>query len=245
MIKIKKMSSKFKRYEKHMINHQAKSISESMHSEHYIMFQRYARREIQNLVFLQTEPIYSPRLHNNFLLQSMMNTRLDELIDKLVFMKVNEPSDITSIGHSLIKDLKLIRRPSIMTTREEEGSVPLSKTLNVIHHANDVTPKRFSRIHSIMTVKEKEESFSTSSEKSNTISKEANNLIFIEKQDQERESQPQFDPDFILWTVFGYKNVSLSSKLWRCMFEKEMIFTKYSFQLNDMIMVNNMFWKHQ
>lgn len=125
-----------------MIKNQSAYISHNMHREYYILFQRFARREIQNLVFLQTESISSPRLHNTFLHQNLMNLRIDELVEKLVHSNINEPSENTSLGHSLIKDLKLSRRPSILTTKEEEGSVPLSKTLNVIHHANDVAVKR-------------------------------------------------------------------------------------------------------
>ena len=133
-----------------------------MHLEHYRLFERNGRREIQELVFSQTELIKTPRLHSNNLFRNIFTYRIDELIEQLLNLNLNDISDNTSYAHSLIKELKLNRKHSIMTTKDE-GSVPLSETLNVIHHANDVVARRFTRIPTIMTVKENEESSSSTS----------------------------------------------------------------------------------
>jgi hypothetical protein len=114
-------------------------LNHNLRKENPWLFQRNSRKEIQELVFLQTEEVQSPRLHNDIKYQSLMLTKIEEVIEKQKLIEYKDYSPTSSPEGRF--QFGLAKRPSRIATKEEEGSVPLSSNLHVVPHANEVDYK--------------------------------------------------------------------------------------------------------
>lgn len=85
MIRKKKNSETFAKFEEDMVTRHRRFINESTRNENSWLFNRNSRLEIQKLIFLQTEEINSPRLHNNEHFHEILYCRIEELIHKHIY----------------------------------------------------------------------------------------------------------------------------------------------------------------
>lgn len=172
------------------------------------LFDKNSRKEIQRLVFSDADAPNTPLLHNNIFYQQLILIRMEEILELQKPKEAGETSRMSSQVRLLRRNLTLSKRSSVAKSREDEGAVPLSAQLNVIPHANEMTDKKFMRTPTIFSAAK--EFRRTSSIISPLLKqKTTQNLMFLDTGANPIDSNVLFDQDFILCTVFGYKNVSL------------------------------------
>ena len=212
-----------------MITRHRDFIIETTIAENSWLFNRNSRLEIQKLIFLQTEEILTPRLHNHVNFYDILSSRIDELIERHIYSNPDEVDEETSVPHSVIRHMRVSRKKSVILPKDEEGSVPLSRIVNVVNHQSNNTLKKYFHNRTILAERAREES--NSSHISSTVNlkkKESDGLIFLNKLSNKRMSL-NFSPDEALWNVYGYKNVNLTQLQNRYISKQMMMYEKSSF----------------
>lgn len=143
MVKLRKNSKVFAKFEDDMVKRHRIFINESTRNENSWLFNRNSRLEIQKLIFLQTEEITSPRLHNNMQFYDLLSLRIEVLIQRHIYWNQKEVDEETSVNQSLIRKMRVSRKKSTVLPRDEEGSVPLSRTVNVINYQSNINLKKY------------------------------------------------------------------------------------------------------
>ena len=228
-VKEKYVPPKLWRFIRHLKRRQVKLMNSNVMTENQWLFARKGNKEIQNLVFQQHEDIPSPRLHENVLYYNIIMARMEE-----VFKKENprliETSENASINHFYSKNTKIMKRGAINDVKIVPENISFTDTIEIIPHANEINTRKNMRKPSVMLLRgqnNEEESaheqnvvnISNLRHDSNLMSNNnqaflhlfrdntTQNLIFIERKIDNKGKEVEFDQDFILCTVFGYKNV--------------------------------------
>ena len=230
------MPKKLNRYIRYLQKRHDNLLNMNNKHENPWLFERNSRREIRNIVFLETEESPSPRLHSNTNYQRMLIEKMDEIMEKQRQKEIAEGSPCSSQADPLRRKYTLAKRPSLIHSIDEKGAVPMSSNLNVIPHANEIIDKKYIRTPTAITIKDFRHSETAESPIPirRTIT---HNLMFLRNKSDFEDSQIEFDQDFILCTVFGYKNVRESKLFYRYTLKKEMISLIHSFQSKEMTTV--------
>jgi len=110
--------------------------------ENFWLFTRDNRQEITNLVMMQGENVDTPRLHNSTLLQMLMIQKMETIMKIQGYQDPEEVLPPSARSKAFRACFSLAKAQSIVKTKEEAGTVPISSNLEVIPHANDKSNKR-------------------------------------------------------------------------------------------------------
>ena len=73
----------------------------------------------------------------------LLSLRIEELIQRHIYWNQKEVDEETSVNQSLIRKMRVSRKKSTVLPRDEEGSVPLSRTVNVINYQSNINLKKY------------------------------------------------------------------------------------------------------
>ena len=234
MVKDRHVPPKLRRFIRHLKRRQVKLMNLNVMTENPWLFARNSRKEIQNLVFQQHEDIQSPRLHENVLYHNIIMARIEEVLERENPTLI-EPSEEISNNNFQSRNTKLMKRGAINDIKIEPEIIPLTDTIEVIPHANEINKQKMIRKPTVMQLREKEEEESDNEQNAENIENSSiprndsnpnsnqvilnmfrrnttQNLVFIERKFDDRGEEVEFDQDFILCTVFGYKNVYIKEE---------------------------------
>jgi len=112
--------------------------------EHFWLFAREKGKEITELVMMQADDFDTPRLHKNTIYQLIMLNKIEEVMDIHGYKDPPDilPSSPHSVNHQMRSSFTLAKSRSIVKTKEEIGTVPVSNNLEVVAHANELSNKR-------------------------------------------------------------------------------------------------------
>lgn len=103
--------------------------------------------------------------------------------------------------------MRLSRKKSTVLPKDEEGSVPLSRTVNVINYQSNINLKKYLKDKTSVAENEKEHSVSSATSSNIAVKrKQTENLVFLHRFSNKRMTMAM-DQDVALCSVYGYKNV--------------------------------------